>query len=116
MPCGLSCKPPRPLPRAAGTPLTRCSRAAHALLTRYAHLPHGCSRCPARSARQLLDLGVKPDTSTFNCLLKACMRARDARRAGLALQWMGQARVAADEITYNTLIKVRGEGLRSMVG
>ncbi|PRW57431.1 pentatricopeptide repeat-containing chloroplastic [Chlorella sorokiniana] len=57
-------------------------------------------------ARQLLDLGVKPDTSTFNCLLKACMRARDVRRAHLALQWMTQAGVGADEITYNTLVKV----------
>ena len=60
-------------------------------------------------ARQLLDLGVKPDTSTFNCLLKACMRARDVRRAHIALQWMALTGVGADEITYNTLIKVRGQ-------
>lgn len=57
-----------------------------------------------------MDQGVKPDTSTFNCLLKACMRARDVRRAGLALQWMKAAGVGADEITYNTLIKVRADG------
>lgn len=60
-------------------------------------------------ARQLLDLGVKPDTSTFNCLLKACMRARDVRRAHMVLQWMGLTGVGADEITYNTLIKVQGQ-------
>ena len=57
-----------------------------------------------------MDQGVKPDTSTFNCLLKACMRARDVRRAGLALQWMKAAGGGADEIPYNTLIKVWAEG------
>ena len=53
-----------------------------------------------------------PDTSTFNCLLKACMRARDVKRADLALTWMRQAGVPADDITYNTLIKVRGQPWR----
>lgn len=57
---------------------------------------------------QLRQDGIVPDTSTFNCLLKGCMRARDVKRAGLALEWMAAAGVAADEITWNTLIKVAG--------
>ncbi|KAI3438000.1 hypothetical protein D9Q98_000443 [Chlorella vulgaris] len=56
--------------------------------------------------KQLLNEGVVPDTSTFNCLLKACMLARDTRRAELALQWMAEAGVPANEVTFNTLIKV----------
>lgn len=62
---------------------------------------------PACRCKQLLNEGVVPDTSTFNCLLKACMLARDTRRAELALQWMAEAGVPANEVTFNTLIKVR---------
>lgn len=47
-----------------------------------------------------------PDASTFNTLLKACMRGRDVRRAELALSWMREDGVPPDSVTYNTLIKV----------
>ena len=62
---------------------------------------------PLGRFNQLRQEGVAPDASSFNCLLKGCMRARDARRAGLALGWMAEAEVPPDEITWNTLIKVR---------
>lgn len=46
-----------------------------------------------------------PDASTFNTLLKGCMRARDARRAELVAGWMEEAGLPGDETTFNTLIK-----------
>lgn len=55
---------------------------------------------------QLRQEGLSPEVSTYNTLLKACMRARDVQRAGLALKWMQQDGVRPDEITFNTLVKV----------
>lgn len=89
-------------------PQQACLHAPPAACLAWLIHPASCVAIPGCRARQLLDQGVKPDASTFNCLLKACMRARDVRRARIALQWMAQAGVAADEITYNTLVKVRG--------
>lgn len=51
---------------------------------------------------------MAPDTSTINCLLKACMKARDVKRAGLAWGWLEAAGLQPDEITFNTLLKVGG--------
>jgi hypothetical protein len=55
----------------------------------------------------MLDAGLDADLSTFNLLLKAAMRARDTKRARLAVAWMQDAGLVGDEFTYNTLIKVR---------
>lgn len=63
--------------------------------------------------QQLVAEGMRPDTSTFNVLLKACMRSKDARRAELTLRWMRKARMRGDETTYNTLIKVRGASMHA---
>ena len=58
-------------------------------------------------SRQLMDNGVVPDTTTFNILLKACMRAKDSKRADLALQWMSHTGIEPDAVTWCSLIKVR---------
>ncbi|KAL4543686.1 hypothetical protein Ndes2437B_g01501 [Nannochloris sp. 'desiccata'] len=58
-------------------------------------------------ARQLMDAGAVVDTTTFNILLKACMRAKDGKRAGMAIKWMKSANVVPDTVTWSSLIKVR---------
>jgi pentatricopeptide repeat domain-containing protein 1 len=71
----------------------------------YLHALHTDVALVFKRARQLLDSGAGVDASTFNILLKACMRARDPRRADLALEWMSAAGVAPDAVTYSSLIK-----------
>lgn len=56
-------------------------------------------------ARQLLQEGAVADASTYNTLLKACMRGKDSRRADLVLEWMAAGGVAPDAVTYSSLIK-----------
>ena len=59
-------------------------------------------------ARQLLDEGALPDPITFNILLKACMRAKDPKRASVALKWMRDAGgIQPDDVTWASIIKVR---------
>lgn len=45
------------------------------------------------------------ETASFNVLLKACMRAKDATKIDLVLQWMDHAGAQPDDITYSCLIK-----------
>jgi pentatricopeptide repeat protein len=71
----------------------------------YLHALHSDASLAFVRARQLLDEGAAPDASTFNTLLKACMRARDSRRADLAARWMAAAGVAPDAVTYSCLVK-----------
>lgn len=61
-------------------------------------------------ARQFIDEGVQPDTSTFNILLKACMRAKDAKRAKLAWEWMTEMKIPPDAITFVSYIKALSYG------
>ncbi|BDA50928.1 probable pentatricopeptide repeat-containing protein At2g31400, chloroplastic [Coccomyxa sp. Obi] len=49
--------------------------------------------------------GLQPTRVTFNTLLKACMRAKDAARADEVLTWMQERSCQGDEFTYNTYIK-----------
>jgi pentatricopeptide repeat domain-containing protein 1 len=58
-------------------------------------------------ARQLIDAGAVADATTFNILLKACMRAKDGKRATMVVKWMKDAGIQADTVTWSSLIKVR---------
>ena len=56
-------------------------------------------------ARQMMDGGIALDTTSFNVLLKACMKEADTKRAKMVLAWMQEQRVRPDGISYSTLIK-----------
>ena len=56
-------------------------------------------------ARQMMDEGTVLDTTSFNVLLKACMKEGDTKRAKMVLAWMQEQRVRPDGISYSTLIK-----------
>lgn len=49
--------------------------------------------------------GLRPVLTTFNTLLKACMRAHDGTRAEQVLSWIREAGLPPDEYTFTTLIK-----------
>lgn len=73
----------------------------------YLNAIHSDIRTTFVRARQLMDSGAVADATTFNILLKACMRAKDAKRADLAMRWMSQAGLEPDAVTWSSLIKVR---------
>ncbi|CAL8462833.1 g2367 [Coccomyxa elongata] len=55
--------------------------------------------------QELAAEGLQPTIVTFNTLLKACMRVKDAARADEVLAWMQERSCQGDEFTYNTYIK-----------
>lgn len=75
------------------------------LTTLFLHALHSDIKLAFIRARQFLDDGVVFEVSTFNVLLKACMRQGDTRRAKLVLSWMSEARINPDSVTYSSLIK-----------
>ena len=61
-------------------------------------------------ARHFLDNNGAPDISTFNVLLKSCMKAKDIQTAELVLDWSKKAGVCPDHVTFNSLIRVYAYG------
>ena len=78
--------------------------------TQYLHALHSNIKQAFVRARQLMNDGTIFDVSTFNVLLKSCMRQGDTRRAKLVLSWMSEARICPDEVSYSTLIKIFSYG------
>jgi pentatricopeptide repeat protein len=75
------------------------------LTNKFLHALHSDVKLAFIRARQFLDEGTCVDVSSFNVLLKACMRQGDTRRARLVLSWMMEQRIHPDNISYSTLVK-----------
>eukprot|EP00316_Scyphosphaera_apsteinii_P000207 CAMPEP_0119311844 /NCGR_PEP_ID=MMETSP1333-20130426/24141_1 /TAXON_ID=418940 /ORGANISM="Scyphosphaera apsteinii, Strain RCC1455" /LENGTH=1075 /DNA_ID=CAMNT_0007316329 /DNA_START=161 /DNA_END=3388 /DNA_ORIENTATION=- len=54
--------------------------------------------------RCMLDVGLKPNTVTFNCLIDACSKAHDLDKAFQVLRLMYHYNNPPDQITYTALI------------
>lgn len=72
---------------------------------RFLHALHSDIKTVFVRARQMMDDSVVLDTTSFNVLLKACMKEGDTKRAKMVLAWMQEQRVRPDGISYSTLIK-----------
>ena len=72
---------------------------------KFLHALHSDIRKVFVRARQMMDDGTVLDATSFNVLLKACMKEGDTKRAKMVLAWMQEQRVRPDGISYSTLIK-----------
>jgi pentatricopeptide repeat protein len=75
------------------------------LTNTFLHALHTDIKAVFVRARQMMDDGTVLDTTSFNVLLKACMKEGDTKRAKMVLAWMQEQRVRPDGISYSTLIK-----------
>ena len=53
----------------------------------------------------MLDVGLKPNTVTFNCLIDACSKAHDLDKALQVLRLMYHYSNPPDAVTYTALIE-----------
>lgn len=72
---------------------------------KFLHALHSDIKTVFVRARQMMDDQTVLDTTSFNVLLKACMKEGDTKRAKMVLAWMQKQRVRPDGISYSTLIK-----------
>ena len=71
----------------------------------FLHALHSDIKLVFVRARQFMQEGASMNTTSFNVLLKSCMKEGDTRRAKMVLAWMREHRVSPDSISYSTLIK-----------